>query len=51
LGLSVRASGFLADKSDLGIDGIKYDNRLMIQSPLSVLDDVGSGAFNYSTVK
>ena len=49
IGISIRAGGFAFYKNDegLGKDG-RPEGKLMVESPIQVLDDVGAGAFAYS---
>lgn len=52
VGISIRAGGFAYYKNDegLGKDG-RLESKLMVESPIQVLDDVGAGAFAYAQVK
>lgn len=52
VGISIRQGGFAFFKNDqgLGKDG-RIDAKLAVESPIMVLDDVGGGAFAYTTVK
>jgi len=52
VGIAIRAGGYMYCKNDasLGKDG-RVDGKLCVESPINVLDDVGAGAFAYTSVK
>lgn len=51
VGISIRQGGFTFMKNDIGLGKEnRFDMRMMIESPIDVLEDVGAGAFVYSKV-
>ena len=51
-GLAIRSGGFLFGKSyDDVLNGRCGHNRLVVESPLNWVEDVGSGAYNYNIAR
>lgn len=51
VGISIRQGGFTFMKNDIGLGkDARFDPKLVVESPIDVLDDVGSGAFIYTKV-
>lgn len=51
VGISIRSGGFTFMKNDIGLcKDIRFDPKLVVESPIDVLEDVGSGGFTYTVV-